>query len=365
MKKGFILLLLCLWGSARMGAQQASLLCNKFCANDVLERQKMSASQFSIQDIDGVWSLENVEPLEKPIPVFFALADDSLMQIERGGRTLFRQQENGLELIGIEDNQTLVTYDMPEKWLHYPMAYGDSICGYFSGTGKYSDGLFIRRFGTYWTKADAKGKLVLPDGDTLRNVVRLHTERYVSNIATPIDTIWHKIPPFNVDSIIKNMARDTCQIKESIYRWYAGSYRIPVLEAVIKCYGKDLKKQELFYCSHGVQEQILLDEMNEKEKEKQGPANTNPNQEEKGIRYHIIRDDGGDHVSICYDLDQPMRVKVILADIRGYVFQQLEEDHAAGSGYSLNLNTSGLRKGQYIIYINAGNNKYIEKFNIQ
>ena len=70
-------------------------------------------------------------------------------------------------------------------------------------------------------------------------------------------------------------------------------------------------------------------------------------------------------MNINYDLDIPMRVKVVLADIRGYVFQQLEEEHEAGYGYNLSLNTNGLRKGQYIIYINGGNNKYIEKFKLQ
>jgi hypothetical protein len=43
--------------------------------------------------------------------------------------------------------------------------------------------LITRRYGTYKTKADAAGKIVLPQGDTLRNVLRLHTERYVGTIA--------------------------------------------------------------------------------------------------------------------------------------------------------------------------------------
>ena len=363
MKKVFVLLLLCLLGSVNLKAQQASLLCNKFYANDLLERQKMSASEFNIQDADGVWSLENVSPLGKTFPVTIAHVDDSLMYIERGNRTLFHQLPKGQDLIGTEDNQTIITYDMPEKWLLYPMAYGDSISGYFSGTGKYCDSFFLRRFGTYWTKADAKGCLVLPSGDTLKNVIRLHTERYVSNISTSIDTLRHKIPTFTVDSIIKNMARDTSQIKESIYRWYAGSYRIPVLEAVIKYYGKKVTEQEVFYCSYGVQEQVMLDKM--REGKKQVPDNANPDKNSPGIHYHIIRDEGNGHVNINYDLDIPMRVKVVLADIRGYVFQQLEEEHEAGYGYNLSLNTNGLRKGQYIIYINGGNNKYIEKFKLQ
>lgn len=366
MKKEFVFLLLWLWGADSMEAQQVSLLSNKFRTDYVLERQEMSASQFCIQDNEGVWSLENVESLGEPFPVSFALKDDSLMQIERGGRTLFHQQQNGLEIIGVEDNQTIITYDMPEKWLHHPIALGDSVCGFFNGTGKYCDRIFLRRFGTYWTKADAEGKLVLPTGDTLKNVIRLHTERYVSTITAPIDTIAYKIPSFNTDSIINNMAKDTCQIKESIYRWYTDNNHCPVLEVKITQQQERIFKREVFYFAHDFQNQIIQDDMADKSMQSIYKDLTSLNSEDKkpGILYHITKEKGNARVTIRYDLYQPMKIKLILADLRGYVFQQLEDDNAAGSGYSMSLNTSGLRKGQYIIYIIAGNKKYIEKFNI-
>ena len=49
-------------------------------------------------------------------------------------------------------------------------------------------------------------------GDTLRNVLRLHTERYVGTIAVPIDTMQYKIPAFTVDSIIQHLAPDTVKV---------------------------------------------------------------------------------------------------------------------------------------------------------
>lgn len=58
MKKEFVFLLLWLWGADSMEAQQVSLLSNKFRTDYVLERQEMFASQFCIQDNEGVWSLE-------------------------------------------------------------------------------------------------------------------------------------------------------------------------------------------------------------------------------------------------------------------------------------------------------------------
>ena len=76
----------------------------------------------------------------------------------------------------------------------------------------------MRRYGTYKTKVDALGKLVLPQGDTLRNVIRLHTERYVGTITVPIDTMLSRIPAFTVDSIVQHLAPDTAKVREDEYR---------------------------------------------------------------------------------------------------------------------------------------------------
>ena len=52
----------------------------------------------------------------------------------RRTRTYYRQDRSAVSIIGSENVQELISYDMPEKWLQFPMHMGDSVCGYFNGT---------------------------------------------------------------------------------------------------------------------------------------------------------------------------------------------------------------------------------------
>lgn len=228
-----ILLIVCL----TIHGQQVNQTQNRFRGDDAMERKQVQTNVFDLQYKDMVWSMEDMELSSKTFKTEYTTAGDTLTGMERGNHTYFQQTDKAISIIGSENVQTLISYDMPEIWLQFPMQQSDSVCGYFNGTGKYCDRLFMRRFGTYLTKADAKGKIVLPSGDTLHHVLRLHTERYVSTITAPIDTMKREIPAFTVDSIIHRMATDTMMVKEDIYRWYADGYRYPVLEAKARNHG--------------------------------------------------------------------------------------------------------------------------------
>ncbi|MBQ9215244.1 MAG: hypothetical protein IJ159_00625 [Prevotella sp.] len=226
-----------------ISGQQVNQVQNRLRGDDATERKQVQANGFDLQDKNKVWSLEEMDLSSKTIKIEYTNAGDTLTGLERGNRTYFQQTDKGISIIGSENVQTLISYDMPETWLQFPMQQGDSVCGYFNGTGKYCDRLFMRRFGTYLTKADAQGEIVLPEGDTLRNVLRLHTVRYVGTITAPIDTMKYKKPAFTVDSIITHLAPNTARMREDVYRWYADGYRYPVLEATIVSQGDQKLRQ--------------------------------------------------------------------------------------------------------------------------
>lgn len=240
-----------------ISGQQINQSSNQYRSGDILEKKQVLVEGFDQNSKNGVWSFEeDTEVSNKTYYTGFTTEADTMMMQERGNRTYYRYRNGFLNIIGSENALELISYDMPETWLKFPMQVSDSICGYFNGTGKYCDRLFMRRFGTYLTKADAKGKIVLPSSDTLHNVLRLHTERYVSTITAPIDTMKREIPAFTVDSIIHRMATDTMMVKEDIYRWYADGYRYPVLEAKAISYCGKAITEEVYYCSPEMQEMI-------------------------------------------------------------------------------------------------------------
>ena len=255
-----------------INGQQINLSCNHYRNGDMLEKKQVSAEGFDLNGKNGVWSLEDAEITKKSFSTEYTAEGDTMMMLERGNRTYFHMGNGSVNIIGSENAQELISYDMPETWLKFPTQRGDSIFGYFNGTGKYCDHLFMRRFGTYKTKADAVGKLVLPEGDTLRNVIRLHTERYVGTIVTPIDTIKTDIPAFTVDSIATHLIPDSAKVREDIYRWYAAGYRYPVLEATTLSFGNTTLSQEIYYFAPEMQEQLALDEENKRIRKQIGRA---------------------------------------------------------------------------------------------
>ena len=129
-------------------------------------------------------------------------------------------------------------YDQPELLLRLPLTYGDRHEGRFHGTSAYCEKVFSRTFGTYCVEVDGTGLMLLPSGDTLRHVSRVHITKLTSArffpevqrermLKTYVDSI-----KFPVDSIQSGVARDTLVIETNNYRWYAAGYRYPVLEVI-------------------------------------------------------------------------------------------------------------------------------------
>jgi hypothetical protein len=346
------------------GQEQLRQSCNTLRGDDALEKRQVKMTGFSLQVKDGVWSLEKAKTSKKSFVTRYLTETDTVMRLERGERTYYNQADGEIKIIGSENVQTLVSYELPEKWLRFPMCQGDSISGYFSGTGRYCDKLFLRRYGTYLTKADATGSLVLPEGDTLRHVLRIHTERLVGTELTPIDTLRYRIPGLTVDSIVRRMAGDTTLVREDVYRWYAEGYRYPVLEATVVSIGKEILSEEAFYCPPAEQERLVLDEANKDVRIRALEEVPGRDVTIKGnpFQYKIsYRHDG---VTVSYRLDSPTKIEALLASNQGYVYQRQEKNGDAGSG-TIDISTAGLPRGQYVVYLNVNGKSHAEKINVR
>ena len=342
-----------------ISGQQINQSCNHYRNGDMLEKREVSVEGFDLNGKNGVWSLENAEISKKSYIAEYTANADTVMMLERGNRTYFHLENGLVSIIGSENAQELISYDMPETWLKFPTQPGDSTSGYFNGTGKYCDHLFMRRFGTYKTKADAVGKLVLPEGDTLRNVIRLHTERYVGTIVTPIDTIKTDIPAFTVDSIVTHLIPDTARVREDVYRWYAEGYRYSVLEATTLHVGSTALSKEVFYFPPEMQEQLALDEENKRIHkqiaDQQAACNqgdNTSNSAQQPISINDVTVNGQTAVAI-FELTEDADVKGLVCTISGMVLRQQSQHFEAGTNCQMDIDCNSLRKGEYVLYLNA------------
>lgn len=350
-------------------AQEISFEQNGICGKDSLEQRRMDFGVFDLTGKDRTWSLKGIEADKKEYRSRFLEKEGTIIGMEPCSRMTYEQTKDGLKVTATEDNLTRIRYDMPEEWLRFPMKQGDSISGYFHGIGLYCGELFMRRFGTYQTKADSTGKLILPNGETLNGIMRLHTERYVSAVYGDKDTLRKGVPTYTVDSIIKRMAVDTLMLREDYYRWFAAGYRYPILEAKVITFKEKPIEELLFYCLPEEQEFLASNDVNKEvreaaarsEEESQAGDETKTRGED-GFSYEISQNDYS--VTIRYQADHYEKITALLTNNQGIVYQRLEKTGLAGSG-QIEFNTSGLRRGQYIIYLNVDGMGYAEKFSVK
>ena len=165
--KKFLFIIITMAVCASIYGQQINQSNNRYRGNDVLEKKQVTVKGFCLSDTKGVWNLEEAELSEESYNAEYSTDTDTLKAVERGNRTYYNQDRGAVSIIGSENFMEQMSYDMPETWLRFPMQLGDSVSGYFNASGPYCERFFMRRYGTYMTKADALGKLVLPQGDTL------------------------------------------------------------------------------------------------------------------------------------------------------------------------------------------------------
>jgi len=365
-------------------AGSAQLL--KASTNAYQNEDKMVKQQISYpKRISGekCYDVSDAEVLNKKYMVRYHVKNDSfpnrLTCIENGTQYHYDLRGDQVLIGGYQNRMTQVEYDLAETYLKLPIALGDSLTDYFHGRGTYGGKLALRNYGWYKTKAEALERIVVNEGDTLDNVLRLHTERLISSQYYPIE-LADSLLPFKEDSVKEYLRTDTAVIKTTIDRWYAPGYRYPILETrkTEESRNVPLLTQTLYFPPSEQQEQLHGDVANETVRmnlaaermaKTRGQADFEGSIDGKRLigndfAYDILQDDGSNMITINYNARQDVKVVALVASTQGYVYKRAEQQCEAGTG-QFSLNCTGLRKGQYIIYINVDGNQFAEKVNVK
>lgn len=84
----------------------------------------------------------------------------------------------------------------------------------------------------------------------------------------------------------------------------------------------------------------------------------------EGFAYNLSLDDGSNLVTIHYDIDHNTKMTALVANTLGYVYRRVDHNCDSGNGQAT-IDCKGLRKGQYILYINVDGEQYAEKVNLK
>ena len=364
-----------------LSAQPLTSSANAPRAGDILTKQQTEYVNTGGGGEDQVWDMSGIEvvnPRHKArILAKRDSADtmaDTVMTIESRMRRYTLLRGDSLLTTGTENALSLVRYQQPELSLRFPVSYGDSTASIFYGTAAWCERAYSRVYGVSRVKADATGTLITPDGDTLRQVLRIHTRRVTGARLLPVGTepdmsaLIDSLPPFTADSARICLAADTSQgmvTEEDICQFYATGYRYPVFETRRTVDAQGGVTEEALY--HPADEQALLaDEENERLRHGIMYANGAPGQDKGGGQGNgngqdtpvspLTRCDvtvSGSMVTVTFDLTAEASVKGIVSTVSGMVMRQCEQHCAEGTDYQMRLDCAGLRRGQYVLYMNV------------
>ena len=350
---------------------------NGYRPGDKIVRQQLSGMPTETTGESMEWDLRGLDVVAESHLQYAGKNEDSLSNIialENGNRQSFLLSQKGLTHESTENYTSRMHYDLKEKTLIFPMSCGDSISGLFSGYGYYCDKVFIREFGNYTTKIDGSGKIFLPDGTTLANVLRLTSERSFTIRSYSLDSIREIygdcIPVYTNDSILFYLKEANGLLHSERRYWYASGYRYPVLETYSLRKGEDNVLQEAtWYTSPETQLLLGNDEENVRirnydalMKQSENGDNTNGEHEGNPFSYVLQNNEGSQTILITLSLSCQSEVLVTLADVMGVIYKKQVHTCKNAGKLEITLDYRGLKRGKYVIYINVNGKYAAEKF---
>lgn len=268
-------------------------------------------------------------------PLSFTLVDNaSLLNYKVKSDTLY--------LVGKENHLTKLSYSSPEAIVLLPLERNDKLQNVFKGEGRYVDKYDFKFDGTCqssWTKIRA---FITPDGDSLKNVCCLNRT---------VDTSYR----------LKSNEDSTFVTKENEMYCFVEGNNWPILyqRQQIKPAG-DIKSYYFPILINPENGNVISfhNVMN-------GFGRDRENSEKTQLEYELTNNMSDRTIRVTYKLSWEADITFILSSLDGIVFHS-EKQHAQSDQQSyFSYNYSGLRRGQYAVYMEVDGTRYESKFNVR
>lgn len=256
------------------------------------------------------------------------------LSCDEGGtkHTLFEITKSEKRYFGMVTPNSKIEFEEPIVDLMFPFSYQDTKVGAMVGTYTPNNGEVSYIDGNYITTADAWGTLVLPDGNTYRNVLRVKvTKNYT-----------------------QNFGKTNYKINTTRYQYFAEGARYPVLIVVesetssdsgCKCggkFGEMYMETPAVYENDAVKAAPVAGEF-EYNAEFNYLASPNPFKES---------------IHLAFSMGADAKVSVDMLDMNGRVLKNFMSEQLAAGQHVYNFNASSLAPGQYALRIQVGDNVY-------
>ena len=336
-------------------------------SGDRLMKQQIAYKSLGRSGRSVLWNLGEVDVLNERYGLNYLSVpshQSGVTGVEHGTRYYYAEHGDTLVLEGVENNGMRISYDEVPVELPFPLQYGNELEGIYHGRGIYCDKTPYREYGRYHLTADAIGTLILPTGDTLRNVVRVHNVRMASMRFYAADSLGlsRVLPVFTRDSVEHALSADTTVVNTDIYRWYAPGYRYPVLETVTVGAKNSDRLTTAFLLTPEEQAMGINDAVNEPLR---GSHSLAGNGRDVGFSYNITRTDGNEQIRLDYILEHESMVSCQLVTAGGAVVWQQPTSRLSAGTYTAEIPSEAVRQGVNLLSFKVDGKIFTEKFTVR
>ena len=176
----------------------------------------------------GCWDFASLKLSRRKTIYRVAASDDGIL-LESSGNIVHVKTDS----CGVLSRHTFsapgenLSYSIAEPLLKYPFGYGDAISGMFCATGRTDGTQWMRQAGRTTTRAIAAGRMITPDGDSLRHVLLVQSTRIGTTTVSALASDVLPVSDLEIDSCLNS---DSVCHRVIALRWFARGFRYPIVE---------------------------------------------------------------------------------------------------------------------------------------
>lgn len=247
---------------------------------------------------------------------------------EFGNYFVFETSANRLEQHGFlsSTGNTQIVYTKPFIKMQYPFTYGSHFDGNFEAYYIVNGQKTGKLIGTFKVEGDAKGKLKLPNGKELNNVLRVKEVKSSKQIINESITYFEDVT----------------------YRWYVQNHRFPVLVLI--------KSTHNYNGTHSVTTKAAFNRNTINE-----APNIDLNKDE--LKIDIYPNPYQGRVTIAYNLENTANVNISVFDLTGKLVNVITNgvESAGQKQHYFSAVELGMSAGAYLIKLRIDNKEISRK----
>lgn len=257
----------------------------------------------------------------------FSAANTTLEEF--GNYFFFNSNSSQLEQLGYLSNNgsIAIEYSKPFVKMRYPFSFNSSYSGTFDGKYISNNKPIGDIAGTYQVTGDAIGTLLLPEGKSFRNALRIK-----------------EVKTYN-----QTLNGSTIKIEEVTYRWYVNEHRFPIL-VLINCTYTYENGQTSTSNRAAFNSNVLL-------------SNNEPTSTNSAFKLEAFPNPYYAKININLHIESSSKVNITVYDLIGKRVSVLTDKYEDAGDYSYTFSAKelGLARGTYILKVKVNNSEETRK----